>query len=170
MPYLLRPRPNSGKFWLDVTWLIVIACFQCSILPSITGSVIYIDLLTSWLTVSVIRQDLFRGFILAAITALALETHSTLPAGIYFCIYGVIVAVVANLKDPFSWMHNMPWSVSIILANLWAVVFEVIVLAILNDGMPFFEWRIVLVYLSRLAFSIPFGLLLAQREIKALMQ
>jgi hypothetical protein len=82
LPSFLRPRPNIGIFAIDLVFIIMLAAVQQAILPSIFGGYIGVDLLTSWLTVTIIKQSFVRSAFLVIAASLLIETHAVVPAGL----------------------------------------------------------------------------------------
>lgn len=163
IPEHLRPQPNSGSTWVDLGYIFVLVACQLSILPSVFSGLIGFDLLSAWLALSFIRQNFARSATLAILTSLALETHTVLPAGLYFCAYGCALVAITNVKDILSWNVRTPWLVTTAAVVAWVWIFEF--------GASLFVHSQVqvdlyggLYFFSKLLIGLSFAVLLAHRE------
>lgn len=152
----IRIRPDSGKLWLDFIFLVLIATLQLAIIPSIFGQYLAVDLLTPWLVVCFVRQRQTTSVFLAFFAALILETHTSTPSGLYFCVYWITLTIIHFVKDSLSWRHNIPWMVTIFCAQLWLIIFECFVILFLRS-MDSFNLLFVVNCIFRLLFSVVFG-------------
>ncbi len=128
------PQPDSGLLWLDMFQILILATLQLSVFPSFTRGYLSIDLLTPWLVISLVRQMPWRAAILGAFTALLIETHSAVPAGLYFCAYFVIWVVILNVRDAISWNHFLPWFATATIATAAVTAFEALVVFLVNGN------------------------------------
>jgi len=160
----LRFRPHTGRLWWDVLLLLFIGALHGTVLPSITGSLVAIDLMTPWLVTILVVEKMPRAMIFVAISALMLETHTTAPAGLYLCVYWVIACVIYLTRGTLSWRHGLPWLLTYTGAQLGVIGFETFVLAI-NAGSRPFNWTYLFVQLCRLPLAVAIGMLLCRRYI-----
>jgi hypothetical protein len=163
-PYF-RVRPDSGKLWLDVVYLILIAALQLAVLPSLVGKYIMIDILTPWLVANFVFKDLKRGALVWFLGALIMETHSTSPKGLFFCAYWIVFVVIAVVKPNLSWRMTLPWVAAFFLSSLWVNLFEGFVVATTRsvaeiDGIYAFS------ALLEVLLCVGFGLLFSVRDIE----
>ena len=128
----LIPRPNTGRLWQDCIFLLLICAIQLSILPSIFGPYISIDLVTPWLVTSIVRQNALSAGILCVVGASAIESHSSIPSGLYLCAYWIALTVIIQVRPTLSWRHRIPWLVNFIIAEIWIVAFEIFVTTVIN--------------------------------------
>jgi len=156
----LRMRPNTGRFWLDFLYVLAIVLLQQGILPSVFGNRIYFDLLTPWLVVSSVRQSLFTSTFLAMVAALALESRSAVPAGMYICAYWILVNAVHFVRELFSWRHSVPWLFTFAIAGTWIAGFETFILLVVR-GWRYFEFPWIGIQLVRVLIVVAFGMLLS---------
>lgn len=161
----LKPRPNSGFFYKDVIYLIMIGFLQNTIIPTLMPWGLTIDLITPWLVITAIRQHALPATILAFLAAFILELNSTIPSGIYIVTYWITVNLIVQVRLALSWRHQIPWTVSYLMAGLWVHAFESVVV-FMSQGME----GITLVFLAQQVFKIftavCFGMLLCQEWLK----
>ena len=158
----LIPRPNTGRLWHDCLFLLLICAIQLAILPSIFGPFISIDLVTPWLVTSFVRQNALSAVILAIVGAAAIESHSSMPSGLYFCAYWIALTIIIQVRPTLSWRHQIPWLVNFILAQLWIVTFEVFVMTVINRNalMDIVYWLNCLV---KIPVATCFGLYISRQ-------
>jgi len=161
LPAQLKLRPNSGKLWLDTLFLLFLAAIQFAILPDIFGRFIYVDLLTPWLIINFVQQPPWRATFLLFVGAMAWETHSVAPAGLYICAYWIMANVLHHVKDTLSWRHSTPWLVSFLCGELWIVLFECFVSFTLKESVVA-NLEFILVQIGRVILSVGFGMMVCQ--------
>jgi hypothetical protein len=159
-PYL-RFRPHSGRLWLDLILLLVVGALHHTVLPSLTRSLVPIDLMTPWLVTVFVLETLPRAALLALFGALIVETHTAAPAGLYIVAYWVILVALYLTRGTLSWRHAFPWVVTFLLSQAWVIGFETFVLSVSSGGFPF-GIKYVVSQVARLLISVPLGLLLCQ--------
>ena len=112
-----------------------------------------------------IRQHALPATILAFLAAFILELNSTIPSGIYIVTYWITVNLIVQVRLALSWRHQIPWTVSYLMAGLWVHAFESVVV-FMSQGME----GITLVFLAQQVFKIftavCFGMLLCQEWLK----
>lgn len=157
----LKPRPNTGRLWHDVLFLLLMTVIQVFILPALLGSHLKIDLITPWLAITFIRQPMWTATILAAVGALALETHSSVPAGLYLCAYWIMANVILYARPTLSWRHRVPWLVTYGASATWIILFETFVIAFTVglSELGLFYWLLQLV---RFGIAVGFGMILCR--------
>lgn len=153
----LKLRPNTGRLWHDVLFLLIAAVLQIFILPSIFGKHLTIDILTPWLAISFVRQHSLQATILALVGALVLEMHDAVPAGMYIVIYWIMANVIINMRLTISWRHAIPWLVMYTLCSIWVVFFEAFV-TILKVGVDVLDLQYWWYQLIRIAISVGIGM------------
>lgn len=158
--YLRRmiPRPGVGHWWADLSYLLVVITFQVSILPSIFNNS-YIDLLTPWLIYNFIFLRWTSSMPLGLIGALALERNGTHPMGMYMCIYWIIGMVILSVRVHISWRNMLPWLAVFTLAQIWLLVFELLVYIVTTNNVLFITWSYLLGILTRIFFTLSLSVL-----------
>jgi hypothetical protein len=154
-------RPNTGFLWLDIFYLLLVGALQFSIIPSLLGRYVYVDLLTPWLVINFVNQSLARSTVLAVIGALIIETHNAAPAGLFICIYWITLNLIHLVRDTLSWRHATPWIATFVLSELWVVLGEYFLTVIVRGS---FEMDMVfyLVTLLRMLLAVGTGLLIVK--------
>lgn len=164
LPQYLRVRPDTGRFWLDAIYLVVIAAVQYSILPHFLGNYLSADLLTPWLITHFVRQPPYRHLFLGLIGGLLWENHSSAPLGTYLCVYWMLAMMIGIVRETFSWHHWVPWLVTFAVAELGVIVFEVTVIFVSRDpGQVDFFYCFA--QFLRIGFATAFGAILCRRWI-----
>ncbi len=166
---VMTPRPVTGKLWLDLVWLLVVGALHHAVLPTltrlppVTRSTFLIDLMTPWLTITFVAAPLSRAALFALVGAMILETHSTAPSGLYITAYWVVAVVIRLTRSTLSWRHAFPWLVTLALAELWVMGFELFVSGVagLSDGP--LDFTMVAQMGLRFVLSTGIGMLLARR-------
>ena len=153
------PRPDTGRLWHDILFLFLIAALQFTIAPTFLGHYLVVDIMTPWLVVAFIRQGGPSAFVLALIGACIIETHTSAPAGVYICIYWIMHSVVMSVRATLSWWRFVPWLVTFILCETWAILFENFV-AILQDDRRTYGVVYLLEQLLRLLLAVGIGMAL----------
>lgn len=160
-PWLV-PRPASGKLYLDILFLLLVGALHHTILPSLFGSFVLIDLMTPWLVTTFVAAPLPRAIVTLIVGALVLETHSAAPAGMYIAAYWVICVALRLTRSTLSWRHAFPWLVTFIVAEAWVILFETFVMSV-SEGQLRLSFGYVVAQLVRLAVAAFFGMLLSHR-------
>jgi|GEM_PF-1028887 len=164
--FYLYPRPYSGRIWLDMIYLLLIAALEQAVFPKGLFGYIPVDLVGPWLIASIILQPFYGAIIQVLIGAWFLETSTVAPAGMYLCAYLVFTIVIHLVRNSLSWRHRVPWAVTVSLAMLWIVVFEAFVIAVTRNPQQLgFEY--CLSQFARLAISTGIGYLLALDWIRS---
>lgn len=132
---LLRFRPYSGRLWVDIILILFVGALHHTVLPSVTRSLVLIDLMTPWIVTTLVVAPLPVGATLALLGAVVLETHSAAPAGLYLCSYWVILAVLHLTRSTLSWRHAFPWLVTLVVSQVWVMSFETLVLLIGDSAL-----------------------------------
>lgn len=160
MPWV-AVRPYTGKMPLDIIYLLLIGALHQTVLPSMVGGVMLVDLMTPWLVTTFVAAPLPRATVLGLLGALILETHSAAPAGLYICAYWVIAVVLRLTRTTLSWRHGFPWMVTFFVTEIWVISFETFVVAVSEGGFHF-GFGYALAQIVRLLASTAFGMLLCQ--------
>jgi hypothetical protein len=93
------------------------------------------------------------------LAASILETHSTIPAGVYLCAYWIMYNVIITVRPTLSWRHRMPWLATLALSELWIIIFENFV-AFFIDGIAGFSLHHAINLVVRLACAVGVGQLI----------
>lgn len=157
----LIPRPHTGTLWKDIVFLLMIAFFQTTFIPSIFGDFIRVDLLTPWLVMTAIRQQWPSATLLAIIAALCLETRTSTPAGLYLCSYWIMTNIIIQVRAALSWRHQVPWFITYLMASLWVNLFETFVI-FLSNGNTFMNWQYWVAVSCRTVTAVAFGMYLCR--------
>ena len=128
-PYL-HLRPASGKFWLDCVYLGVLLAIQNTVFAQLTGSTMLANLTGVWLVANAVLLPVLPSFALCLFGGFLLETYSTVPVGLYMTTYWVVAAVLFLVRDSLSWRHLSPWLASVVLAELWVIGFEALIMGV----------------------------------------
>ena len=160
----VRFHPHTGRLWWDVPLLLLIGALHSTVLPSLTASLLAIDLMTPWLVTILIIEKIPRALLFCTLAGLILETHTTAPAGLYLCIYWMITCVIYLTRETLSWRHALPWLLTYVGAQLGVIAFETFVLAISAGSRPF-SWTYIYAQLCRLLIAVGIGMLLSRRYI-----
>ena len=161
----LRPRPNSGFFYKDVIYLLMIAFIQHTIIPTLTPFGLTIDLITPWLVITAIRQHALPASALAFVAAGILEMRSTVPAGLYIITYWITVNLIVQVRMALSWRHQIPWFVTYFMAALWVHLFEVVVV-FMGRGFEGITFIFTIQQILKILSAVAFGMLLCQEWLK----
>ncbi len=154
--------PNSGKLWVDILLLFIVSALHFSILPSLLGGYIYLDLITPWLITTFVLSPLGKSIILAVIGGWVMETHSVAPTGIYICIYWMVAVGVHVTRSTLSWRHMTPWVLTYFASGFWVFLFESFLQG-LSEASMLLNLHYLYMQLSELAFTVIVGLLLTER-------
>lgn len=157
-----RPRPATGRLWLDGLWLLVIGALHHTVLPSVFGSFLLVDLMTPWLVITFVVESLPRAAFIGLFGALIVETHSTTPGGLYICAYWVLAVALHVARGALSWRHVLPWVVAFAVSELWIIAFEALVIGI-NTGRLTLTTDWFVLEALRLLVATAIGLTLAWR-------
>lgn len=158
----VKIRPYTGRIVLDLVFLLIVGALHETVLPSLVGSVLLVDLMTPWLVTTFVAAPLPRALLLGTFGALILETHSAAPAGLYVTVYWMIAVVLRITRGTLSWRHAFPWAVTFLVSELWVILFESFVIGVGDGGNPF-DLRYVLTQAARLVASVLLGMLLCRR-------
>ncbi len=157
----LIPRPHTGALWKDIAFLLVIVFLQTTVIPRILIDEVQFDLLTPWLVILSIRQQWPSATLLAVLAALSLETRSSAPAGLYLCIYWIMVNIIIQVRAALSWRHQVPWLITYLLASLWVNLFETFVI-FLSNGNSHMTWSYWVTIGCRIVSAVTFGMILCR--------
>jgi len=91
-----------------------------------------------------------------------LETSSAAPQGLYLSAYWVILVVLYLTRATLSWRHAFPWLVTIGLAELWVIAFEVFV-TFVNEGGMKVDSGFLLAQVLRVLLALAFGMIASRR-------
>ncbi|MEZ4741722.1 MAG: hypothetical protein R3B45_04625 [Bdellovibrionota bacterium] len=129
-------RPFCGNEFIDFICLLLISVFQLTIMPSIFPDYIAIDLLTPWITFAFVTLNAPSSIIHAMLAALLIETHSSVPMGMYICVYWVLGSVIISFKENISWHMRSSWISLLIFSQTWVFLAEFCVSFIGSQGLP----------------------------------
>ena len=160
--YLMQARPNSGRLWLDLVYLLIVIVIHTSVFPSLTGAYVRFDCITPWLLIGFVYQPPLLALGFATFSGLLVETHSASPAGLYICIFWVQAVAVYLARGALSWHLRYPWLATFTICGLWAVGFETFVV-IVEQGQADLPLEFVSAQACRLLSIIVIGMMLASR-------
>ena len=164
----LRPwvalRPYTGQMPLDIIFLLVVGALHHTVLPSLIGGVMLVDLMTPWLVVTFVSAPLPRATVIGVLGSLILESHSAAPAGLYLCAYWVVAVVLRLTRSTLSWRHALPWMVTFLVTEIWVIAFETFVVSV-SEGNFHFGFGYALAQMVRLVTSSAIGMLLCRRAM-----
>lgn len=111
---------NKINFGSRLLLLVPLAVIQLMLLPMLfPAGLVVVDLLTIAVVINAVVLPLSQGLVIALLSALLIETHTIVPAGIYFCAYTVLVVVIRRFKGVVIWNLIGSWLVVFLLAELW---------------------------------------------------
>lgn len=120
IPVIGGKKQLPARFRGRVLSLLFLAIIQLTLLPMLFPSgLVVVDLLTIAVVINAVALPLLQALVIAALSALLVETHSIVPAGIYFCAYGVLVIVIHMFKGIVIWNLVGSWLAVFLLAELW---------------------------------------------------
>ena len=157
----LKPVPNTGVLWKDCAFLLFVVFIQTTLLPSIVGVHLYIDIVTPWLLISFVQQRFSNSLVLAFFGALALEMQSAVPAGLYISSYWIMATVINQIRPTLYWQHFVPWMVIYGASSLWVATFETLVLVMIQH-VTTIAWHYWLMQAFRVISSVAFGMYLSR--------
>lgn len=156
-----RPRPHTGRLWLDVFYLFVIAALEQSLLRSLTGTYLVFDLLTPWLLLGVVQRRPGSAITITALAALVREAQSSIPAGTYLCAYWIITSIIVQVRPALSWRNISSWFAMFAVSSLFLIVFSVFV-ELLLGGEAHLDVVFSLSAFLQVVVSVSFGLMLCR--------
>jgi len=166
----LRPfmifRPHTGHLWLDFLLLIFVSALHFTILPTLVGKIVLVDLLTPWLLTYFISAPFKKSLVIGILTGLIMETHTSAPAGMYLSLYWVALVTLWLIRISLSWRHAFPWLVTFAVGELWIVFSEFFVHSVTLSAVSVTLSDLV-GYLARIAFAVGAGMVFssyARRE------
>jgi hypothetical protein len=162
---LFHPKPYTGKLWVDLIFLLLLGALHSTVIPSIIGRYLSFDLMTPWLICTFVAAPLTHSVIVLMVASFILETHSACPAGMYMTAYWIIMAVIWLTRATLSWRHAFPWTVTMVVAQLWVILFEAFVKAV-TAGTVHISFFDVWCQALRLITGTLFGMGLAQRFLR----
>ena len=113
----------KNYFRNQILLLVPLSIIQLMLLPMLfPAGLVVVDLLTVAVVINAVVLPLSQGLVIALLSALLIETHSIVPAGIYFCAYTVLVVVIHMFKGVVIWNLIGSWLVVFLLAELWLLV------------------------------------------------
>lgn len=158
----LKIRPYTGSLVKDVLFLMFICALHFSVLPSILGRSILVDLLTPWLVVTMVAGPTGKGIFLMLLGAFLMETRTSAPAGMYITSFWMIATGIYLSRMSLSWRHYLPWFLTLLIAQLWVMLTELFV-----NHVMLGHWHLslqeILAQCSRLVFAVGFGMILCRK-------
>ena len=161
-PWLV-PHPNSGKLWVDTLYILLIVAVQTVILPVFLNDWVAVDLLTPWLMFILVNQPTSKVIALGAVAALSLETHISVPSGLYLCAYLIFGTLVLSIRHNISWRKPISWLVMFIAFELWVIVLENLFTVIRIQTWSFLDSPYLFANILRLALAGAFGMALLHK-------
>lgn len=117
-------RPHAGWLWLDVILLLLVSALHFTILPTLVGKFLVVDLLTPWLLTYFVAAPFKKSLTIGVLAALIMETHSSAPAGMYLSLYWVTLVTLWLVRVSLSWRHAFPWLVTFSVGEAWIIFSE----------------------------------------------
>ena len=159
----LKPRPLVDHNFYRLWYLVVLVLLQDFIIPDIVGPYFCFNLLTVWLIIHFVHFKPWPSISLGVVACLLLETHSSLPTGLYFATYWFIGVFVVLLRRNISWINTLPWLCTIALSELILITLEQLAHSSLTDIHPFQDKLIILELTGRIVLTCCFGFWLLRR-------
>lgn len=159
----LTPRPLSESLARDAFHIVMILAIQCSILPSLTGDRFYIDLLTPWMIFIFVNASPWKILVLSAFAAFGLETHLSVPAGLYFCAYLVFAMIVIVIRNHLSWRRLVSWLTMFSLFSLWVMGLETFFSLLKVQDTEHYEPLYFAFLIPRFVVAVGFGLFMLNK-------
>lgn len=153
----LLPRPLTGSFLLDGLYLVQLLLLQDFLLPLLNVSFLGVDLITPWLSLAFVFYDWARASFLVLVAGLLLETHSSVPPGLYLTSYWMIFAAVHLIRRQISWVNSTPWMTYIVVSILLLNTMEGLCVLAYDHVRIGEDLFLNLGYWSRIAWSCIFG-------------
>jgi hypothetical protein len=122
-PFLIF-RPHTGWLWLDAVLLLLVSALHFTILPTLLGKLLVVDLLTPWLLTYFVVAPFKKSLTIGVLAALIMETHSSAPAGLYLSLYWVALVTLWLVRVSLSWRHAFPWFVTFCAGEAWIIFSE----------------------------------------------
>jgi hypothetical protein len=155
-------RPYTGSLSKDFLFLLIISALHYSVIPSIVGRSILVDLLTPWLVVTMVAGSTSKWIFLTLLGAFLMETRTSAPAGMYLTSYWMIGTGIYLTRTSLSWRHYLPWFLTLLIAQLWVILTELFV-----NHVMLGHWHLsiqeILAQSSRLIFAVGFGMILCRK-------
>ena len=160
-PYMMF-RPYTGHLWLDFILLLVVSALHFTILPSLIGKIVLVDLLTPWLLTYFVAAPFKKSLVIGALTALIMETHTSAPAGMYLSLYWVALVALFLFRVSLSWRHTFPWFVTFTAGELWIVFSEFFVHSVTLSAVSVTLTDLI-ECVARIAFAVGAGMMFSSR-------
>lgn len=122
-PFLIF-RPHTGHLWLDIILLLIVSALHFTIVPTMIGKVVLVDLLTPWLFTYFIAAPFRKSLTVGLLAALIMESHTSAPAGMYLSLFWVAFVALWLVRVSLSWRHTFPWVVTFVVGELWIIFAE----------------------------------------------
>ena len=90
-------RPNTGVFWADMLWLLVIGTLDNHVVPTLTGGILPFSIMTPWLVLTFVVAPVRLSIATLIVGSLIQETNSGSPRGMYLTVYWIIFAIIMPL-------------------------------------------------------------------------
>lgn len=155
-------RPHSGYLWLDFILLLIVSALHFTILPTLVGKLLAVDILTPWLLTYFIAAPFKKSLIIGVFAALIVETHSSAPAGMYLSLYWVALVTLWLVRVSLSWRHAFPWLVTFAAGEVWIVFSEYFVRSV-NLASLRLSWADVSAGLLRVIFAVIVGMIFCRK-------
>ena len=126
-----------------------------------------IDLITPWITIACIVKPPLRCFLLCAFAALLVESHSTIPHGLYLYVYAGIGSVLLGVRKHISWQSTIAIPVALWATQAWIFSWELTVILTQNHGEPLQVERLGLDFAVRMLVVSVLGLAISATSKKA---
>lgn len=156
----LAPCPLSGSLWRDTWSILLLIALQTTVLPSLLPEHLLVDLLVPWLLFIFVAQPAYKTILLTSLAALGMETHLSVPSGLYLCSFGIFAIFILFLRHHISWRRPISWAVMFALFELWVICLENFFTAVRVGGWDFLTVTCIFSGVLRVAIGTVIGLIL----------
>ena len=158
------PSPQAGQIRYQLVAIMLLTFVQLTILPSILPAMVFIDLLTSWLALSLVFHSQFRAYLLTLLSGIILETHLSVPIGFILSPYFCFAVLVLNIRNHISWRRISSWVTLLGAFQLWLMGFKLLFAIMHYEKHPLISVNQLAQFLITAIGSVLFGLLLIYKN------
>lgn len=156
-----RFRPHTSNFAIDLVFLVVLICLEETLVSSVLGPHLTVDLLTVWVACSVLQKQAGPAFVYAVCAALMQESRTSTPAGTYVCAYWILSILIVHFRPVLSWRFFTPWMAMFFAANILVITMSLLVVFVSSSYANFTFWHLVS-FLFRIAVGLGFGVYISK--------
>ena len=158
------PSPQAGQIRYQFIAIMLLAFIQLTILPSMLPAMVFIDLLSPWLALSLVFHSHFRAYLLTLISGILLETHLPVPIGFILSPYFCFAVLVLNIRNHISWRRISSWVTLLAIFQLWLMGFKLLFDMMHYDKQQLINLSQSVQFLMTGIGSVLFGLLLIYKN------